>query len=146
MLFRSTIEFLKEVNDILQGSPFELAYRALNEALLHVACFKPRDERGLQAVWDDFLMTKVLPRIEGDADKLMSIQSDSASNLLGDLEELLSKRLGEIWNDSDNGSRPDFFQRAADGQSDLMTACRSRKKLHWMKRRLETNTFTSFWP
>lgn len=141
-----TIEFLKEVNGILQGSPFELAYRALNEALLHVACFKPKDEPGLQAVWDDFLMTKVLPRIEGDEDKLMSNQQDSASNLLGDLEDLLSKKLGEIWNDSDNGSRPDLFQKAANGQSDLMTGCRSRKKLQWMKRRLETNTFTSFWP
>jgi len=141
-----TIEFLKEVNGILRGSPFELAYRALNEALLHVACFKPQDEAGLQAVWDDFLMTKVLPRIEGDEDKLMSIQADSVSNLLGDLEDLLTTKLGDIWNDSDNGSRPDLFQKAADGQSDLLTDCRSRKKLRWMKRRLETNTFTSFWP
>lgn len=141
-----TIEFLKELNGILRGSPFELAYRALNEALLHVACFKPQDEAGLQAVWDDFLMTKVLPRIEGDEDKLMSIQADSVSNLLGDLEDLLSKKLGDIWNDSDSGSRPDLFQKAADGQSSLMTGCRSRKKLRWMKRRLETNTFTSFWP
>ncbi len=141
-----TIKFLKEVNGVLQRSPFELAYRALNEALLHVACFEPRDERGLQAVWDDFLMTKVLPRIEGDADKLISIQPDSASDLLGDLEELLSKRLSEIWNESDSGTRPDLFQKAADGQSDLTTDCRSRKKLQWMRRRLETNTFTSFWP
>jgi hypothetical protein len=141
-----TIEFLKEVNGVLRGSPFELAYRALNEVLLHVVCFKPKDELGLQAVWDDFLMTKVLPRIEGDADKLMSIQPDSASNLLDDLEDLLRGQLGEIWNDSDNGSRPNLFQKAADGQSDLMTDCRSRKKLQWMKRRLETNTFTSFWP
>ena len=46
-----SIEFLKAVNDVLAGTPFELAYRALNELLIAVACFAPQDGRELQAVW-----------------------------------------------------------------------------------------------
>ncbi len=143
---KKTIEFLKQVNRLLQGSPFELAYRALNEVLLMVACFKPQDEASLQAVWDDFLMTKVLPRIEGDADKLMSTQSDSGLNLLDDLQDLLGNQLAQIWDDSEGGTRPDYLRKAADGDRGLVIDCRSRKKLQWMQRKLETNTFTSFWP
>lgn len=70
---RPSVEFLKAVNNVLKGSPFELAYRALNELLLAVHCQgTPSSGAELQAVWDDFLMQKVLPRIEGDADKLQS--------------------------------------------------------------------------
>lgn len=37
-----SVMFLKEINDILKNPPFELAYRALNELLLSVACFSPK--------------------------------------------------------------------------------------------------------
>lgn len=60
---------LGAINGVLKDSPFELAYRALNELLLAVVCFQSKDDAALQAVWDDFLMTKVLPRIDGDAEK-----------------------------------------------------------------------------
>lgn len=61
-----SIAFLNAINTVLGHTPFELAYRALNELLLAVITSQPTTEIELQAVWDDFLMCKVLPRIEGD--------------------------------------------------------------------------------
>ncbi len=58
-----TINLLEAVNGIFKDTPFVLAHRALNEALLSVVCFNPSDDAQLQAVWDDFLMMKLLPRI-----------------------------------------------------------------------------------
>jgi hypothetical protein len=79
---QETREFLKKVNEVLKGTMFELAYRALNEALVMVESFQPKSQLELCAVWDDFLMMKVLPRIEGDEDKLafINVASNQQSN------------------------------------------------------------------
>ena len=136
-----TINFLTEVNNVLKRTPFELAYRALNELLLQVACFNPSNEKELQAVWDDFLMSKILPRIDGDEDKLRLIIDDNETNVLEELTSRLEKQLALIW----GIKRLDFYQKNKDG-SKLEVECRTKKKLRWMIERLETNTFTSFWP
>lgn len=70
---KDSLNFLNELNSILKGTPFELAYRALNELYLSVIAFNPENSEKLQAVWDDYLMMKVLPRIEGDGEKLSFI-------------------------------------------------------------------------
>ena len=134
-----TIAFLSAVNAELAGTPFELAYRALNEALLAVVCFNPQDEMELQAVWDDFLMMKVLPRIEGDAEKLGS--QDDVS-LLTRLTDLLKVRFSKIIADD----RLDLLNMSAPDGNPVRTQCRSLKKLAWMQKRLSDNGFTSFWP
>jgi len=139
-----TIGFLESVNNILRQTPFELAYRALNELLLHVACFAPQDKAALQAVWDDFLMTKVLPRIDGDEDKLRLAGGGGADNVLVALEIELEQLLDLIW--SDVPGRKDLFRETHDGNEITGIPCRARRKLAWMKKRLEANTFTSFWP
>jgi len=136
---RKTIGFLYTVNSVLSGTPFELAYRALNEALLSVVCFKPAENTQLQAVWDDFLMMKVLPRIEGDAEKL---SYDGDESLLTRLKTVLEKQLPIIW---DGQIRPDLLRKTSTG-SDEPVECRSRNKLDWMQNRLAVNGFTSFWP
>lgn len=136
-----SIDFLQSVNSVLKGSPFELAFRALNELLLSVYCHgTPIQGVKLQAVWDDFLMQKVLPRIEGDVDKLQGTSGDS--NLLTRLRDLLEKQLGDIW--AEANKRPDFY-RLKDGQF-AETECRSKHKLNWMLDRLNSSGFTSFWP
>lgn len=139
-----TVAFLESINAILKRTPFELAYRALNELLLHVACFNPQDEKALQAVWDDFLMSKILPRIDGDEDKLRFVDASGAANLLDKLTSLLESRLNEIW--ATDKTRLDFFRSTHDGNDIKDIQCRSRIKIEWMKNRLEVNTFTSFWP
>jgi hypothetical protein len=89
-------EFFSDVNKILKGTMFELAYRALNELLLEVQSFNPQSKEDICAVWDDFLMMKVLPRIEGDEDKLAFYEKNekgdwvSKHNILKELKELLS--------------------------------------------------------
>ncbi len=164
-----TKDFAKGLNDVLKGTPFELAYRALNELLLSVACFaniadsaegggnttasvnttststdsERADGEGitvqaednattqessasqaiatrLQAIWDDFLMQKVLPRIEGDGAKLkatdpvgeikgLSAQKYGKDSILHQLYALLKQDalLGKIWEEK---KRPDLLR------------------------------------
>lgn len=152
-----SLEFIKSLNSILMNTPFELAYRALNELLLSVISFAPYKgddaELRLQAVWDDFLMQKVLPRIEGDSQKLKSSVAVPAEEntkylpdpveygkgtLLHDLYSLLGSRwFSEIWQ---AGRRPDLLR-----STENRIGCRSKKKLEWMMRRLKTSHFTDFW-
>ena len=63
--------FINEVNTCLKGSPFQIAYRILNETILYYRATKivSQSEADLNKVFDDILMQKVLPRIEGDYDK-----------------------------------------------------------------------------
>ncbi|WP_373332142.1 hypothetical protein P6F15_11750 [Thiopseudomonas alkaliphila] len=147
-----TVAFLSAVNAVLKNTPFELAFRALNELLLAVASSQPQDELTLKAVWDDFMMCKVLPRIEGDTDKLTT---SNRKDLLEELSTVLSDQLAPIWLASDTdetNQRPDLYREkiVADGVPDeekiLFIPCRSKAKLQWMSDRLASATFTSFWP
>ena len=98
-----TVAFLSAVNAVLKNTPFELAFRALNELLLAVASSQPQDDLTLKAVWDDFMMCKVLPRIEGDEDKLVG---QSQHNILEALLKVLEEQLTGAW---ENG-RPDLYR------------------------------------
>lgn len=132
---QKSIDFLTSVNTILINSPFQLAYRALNELLLSISSLRPETENELQAVWDDFLMCKVLPRIEGDVDKLA--KDNLETSLLAQLIELLAIKLP--------ARRPDLYREHKDDNV-IMIANRSQAKLHWMQDRLLQSGFTSFWP
>ncbi|MGP5016526.1 McrB family protein [Vreelandella alkaliphila] len=148
-----TLAFLSAVNTVLKTTPFELAYRALNELLLAVVSTQPQDELTLKAVWDDFMMCKVLPRIEGDSDKLTTA---AGGDMLAELNNVLTEQLSPIWNADDNNDsahqRPDLYREqaldveATEDEKVLRIACRSKGKLSWMKQRLDSVTFTSFWP
>lgn len=141
---QKSIRFLKAVNEVLDNTPFKLAYRALNELLLAVVSYNPQNELELGAVWDDFLMCKVLPRIEGDFDKL-----GGESSILDCLIEKLGNEFRQFWelSEADPGARPDLYREKNDGSGDVIRiACRSKKKLEWMKKRLDGSGFTSFWP
>lgn len=145
-----SINFLKSINKVLDDTPFQLAFRALNELLLAVISAYPEDENQLQAVWDDFLMCKVLPRIEGDHDKLAVIDDSVSSHeksLLTELTSILKQELVDIWSieDDQDKLRPDLYRKNIDG-SVLNITCRSKAKLAWMQQRLEHSGFTSFWP
>ncbi len=148
----ATVDFLNQVNTVLKSTPFELAFRALNELLLAVASSQPQDDLTLKAVWDDFMMCKVLPRIEGDTDKLTT---SNRKDLLEELSAVLAAQLAPIWLASDTdeaNQRPDLYREkiVADGatakEKVLRIPCRSKAKLQWMSERLASATFTSFWP
>ncbi|MBE4575009.1 restriction endonuclease [Vibrio navarrensis] len=147
-----TVAFLSAVNAVLKNTPFELAFRALNELLLAVASSQPQNDLTLKAVWDDFMMCKVLPRIEGDTDKLTT---SDGKDLLVKLSTVLADQLAPIWLASDTdetNQRPDLYREkivpdgATEEEKVLCIPCRSKAKLQWMSERLASATFTSFWP
>ncbi|KHS72450.1 5-methylcytosine-specific restriction endonuclease [Pectobacterium brasiliense] len=143
---KKSIAFLQSLNTVLDNTPFKLAYRALNELLLSVISHQPEDEIQLQAVWDDFLMCKLLPRIEGDSDKLA--QHDIDESLLIKLSRILGTTLHDIWNEPTDlsSARPDFYREKQQGGATIIIACRSRAKIEWMQNKLAQSGFTSFWP
>ena len=113
---QEVMEFLKGVNDILEGTPFKLGYRAANEAILYVAADKQLGANNLKAALDDFTLMKILSRIEGDDSKLVTQQGDK---LLDKLYELLnsegvfaslenSKSLAKLTNMQDTLKRDHF--------------------------------------
>lgn len=133
--------FYESVNEVLKETPFELAYRAFNELCLSVCAFSPTTDEELQAVFDDFLMCKVLPRIEGDEDKLVGSSTVEGDNLLAQLITILKTELENIW----DADRVDLMREKIDSDEPVTTKCRSHKKLRRMEKLLE-NGFTSFWP
>ena len=144
-----SVAFLNSLNAPLQSTHFQLGYRALNELLLSVECEQPQDEVTLQAIWDDFVMCKVLPRIEGDDSKLQSVQGNK--DILQLLFEVLQLSLAAIW---DNEQRPDLHQvaiaKVAAAQANEQPAierieCRSKRKIMLMQNRLSQFRFTQFW-
>ncbi|KPZ69572.1 hypothetical protein AN944_02824 [Shewanella sp. P1-14-1] len=134
-----TKAFFKAINEVLLGTPFELAFRAFNELCLSVISFAPKNSDELDAVFDDFLMCKVLPRIEGDEDKLTTRKGGA---LLQQLTETLSEALKTIW----DSERIDLL-RESKGSDDkvIKVRCRSKLKLEYMQSKLDSG-FTSFWP
>ncbi|MGL6296510.1 MAG: hypothetical protein ACRC3K_08940, partial [Plesiomonas sp.] len=101
---------------------------------------------------DDFMMCKVLPRIEGDSDKLSTADGN---DILVELNVVLAEQLAPIWQADENDAanqRPDLYREKmiAEGATDedkvLRIPCRSKAKLAWMQQRLASATFTSFWP
>lgn len=77
------ISFINNVNSDLEGTPFKISYRILNETILlyrvkqKIAELMGEEEKldgveintDLNAIFDNILMQKILPRIEGDYEK-----------------------------------------------------------------------------
>ena len=79
------IDYLKAVNNLLDGTPFKLGYRAANEAMLYVAA--SRDFAGekfsIEKALDEFTLMKILSRIEGDDNRLAVDENDSVLETVG---------------------------------------------------------------
>lgn len=66
---------LNELNQALNGTPFKIAYRVQNELVVYIYNLYLQEEKKeikdlISNAFDDILMLKVLPRIEGDEDML----------------------------------------------------------------------------
>ena len=113
--------YLKDINTILEGTPFKLGYRAANEALLYVAASKAFGSDNIASALDDFTLMKILSRIEGDNSKLKTANGDC---ILEKLTEFLSSANGIV--------------------SELENS-KSLSKLKQMSLALERDHFVSFW-
>lgn len=86
--------YLQKVNDVLEGTPFKVAYRTRNEFLLYVVNNLPycKDENGndleqgyvIARVLDEITSMKVLSRIEGDDTKVSDELLDNLSKAIED--------------------------------------------------------------
>lgn len=76
--------FINSVNTALKGSPFQISYRVLNETILYYYSYgEGKEVEKIENVFNDILMMKVLPRIEGDQDKA----KDALTGLLSKFED-----------------------------------------------------------
>ena len=85
---------LQKVNDVLEGTPFKVAYRTRNEFLLYVVNNLPycKDENGndleqgyvIARALDEITSMKVLSRIEGDDTKVSDELLDNLSKAIED--------------------------------------------------------------
>lgn len=79
------IAYLKDVNILMEGTPFKLGYRAANEAMLYVAACKKfaGSNYALAKALDEFTLMKILSRIEGDDSRLGIADDDPRIATLG---------------------------------------------------------------
>lgn len=127
------IAYLKDVNTLMEGTPFKLGYRAANEAMLYVAACKTfaGSEYALAKALDEFTLMKILSRIEGDDSRLgiadddpriatLGIEtSEQHTSLLTCLKAIVRKHIG--------------------------ASCETEKKIDQMCNTLEREHFVSYW-
>lgn len=97
------IQYLQEINAVLEGTPFKIAYRTRNEFLLYVVNNLPyrKNTEGQEMTQsevvaralDEITSMKILSRIEGDEEKVKA-------ELLASLKEVVSMMLPENMRDS----------------------------------------------
>lgn len=127
------IDYLQKINDQLEGTPFKIAYRTRNEALLYVVNNLPynKNENGeeieknvvIARALDEITNMKILSRIEGDETKVNA-------KFLEELGKIIQNKLEEI-------SGYSFDKEEAYKSISLA-------KLEEMKERLKSG-YTSFW-
>ena len=124
------LSYLQAVNDVLNGTPFKIAYRTRNEFLLYVVNNLPYnlDEKGnefsedevIAIALDEITSMKILSRIEGDDTK---IKHSLLESLITTIEAQLLILTGE----------------------EKKIESISVAKLKEMKERLTLSGYTSFW-
>lgn len=132
------IDYLQSINDVLEGTPFKIAYRTRNEALLYVVNNLPYDkiegddehvyleEYIIARALDEITNMKILTRIEGDETKV-------SVKFLEELGKVIKEKLEEI---SDCNFELEETEDAFKSVSLV--------KLEEMKKRLVSG-YTSFW-
>ena len=132
------IDYLQSINDVLEGTPFKIAYRTRNEALLYVVNNLPYDqiegddehvyleEYIIARALDEITNMKILTRIEGDETKV-------STKFLEELGKVIKEKLEKI---SDCSFE---LEETEDAFKSI-----SLVKLEEMKKRLASG-YTSFW-
>ena len=80
------LDYLEQVNAILEGTPFKIAYRTRNEFLMYAVNRKKLDEKSqLWQSLDEMTSMKILSRIEGDEER--------TKRVLDSLKALVEERI-----------------------------------------------------
>jgi hypothetical protein len=127
--------YLKDVNALLEDTPFKLGYRASNEAMLYVAANKvlAGEQFSMTSALDDFTLMKILSRIEGD-DQRLGIDEDDP-------------RIAAAHSTADNeGQRPNLLTCLRGiVRNHIGNDTQTEKKIGSMCRTLEREHFVSYW-
>ena len=143
------IKYLETINNLLEGTPFKLGYRAANEALIYLQSTIDFGMDNFAQAMDNFTLMKILSRIEGDESKLRITESNA------DNERLAKAGL----NRSDLGDNPTILQAlraiivnqlsesptTEDGEETKSVELKSIKKIDQMISQLNRDHFVSYW-
>ena len=139
---------LEEINKVLNGTPFTVSYRVMNELTIYLAVLLDQaKEKGEEVTLDSFkgyvetaidkiLLMKILPRVEGDDEMFHISDKERNANELSDQAE-----------DGHEFTKLDWLRQIApqhneDNQNEYMAV----DKLAEMIERLNRQSFTRFWP
>ena len=139
---------LEEINKVLNGTPFTVSYRVMNELTIYLAVLLDQaEEKGEEVTLDSFkgyvetaidkiLLMKILPRVEGDDEMFHISDKERNANELSDQAE-----------DGHEFTKLDWLRQIApqhneDNQNEYMAV----DKLAEMIERLNRQSFTRFWP
>ena len=139
---------LNEINKVLNGTPFTVSYRVMNELTIYLAVLLDQaEEKGEEVTLDSFkgyvetaidkiLLMKILPRVEGDDEMFHISDKERNANELSDQAE-----------DGHEFTKLDWLKQIApqhneDNQNEYMAV----DKLSEMIERLNRQSFTRFWP
>lgn len=139
---------LEEINKVLNGTPFTVSYRVMNELTIYLAVLldqaKEKEEevtldsfKGyVETAIDKILLMKILPRVEGDDEMFHISDKERNANELSDQAE-----------DGHEFTKLDWLKQIApqhneDNQNEYMAV----DKLAEMIERLNRQSFTRFWP
>lgn len=102
----AVIKKLKEINEVLEGSPFKIAYRVRDEIMLYVYHNSLLDEKPadwLNKAMDEAISMKILSRIEGDENRTKRVLSGLKEILPAATYHDTSKKLDQMLGKLDYG-------------------------------------------
>lgn len=118
------LDYLEQVNAILEGTPFKIAYRTRNEFLMYAINRKKLDEKSqLWQSLDEMTSMKILSRIEGDEERTKKV--------LDSLKALVDEQI--------------VAQMPTDAGETPALQSISAAKIEEMQKKLQTTGFTSYW-
>lgn len=137
---RFTIDYLKRINALLEGTPFKLGYRAANEALIYLQASQEFGQTDRIAALDNFTLMKILSRIEGDETKLKITDSEADKERIAKAEVNVdeAKQYGDL--NILTALRQIITNQL--GEQDML---HSVKKIDSMLSQLKRDHFVSFW-
>ena len=137
---RFTIDYLKRINALLEGTPFKLGYRAANEALIYLQASQKFGQTDRISALDNFTLMKVLSRVEGDETKLKITDSEADKERIAKAEVNVdeAKQYGDL-------NILTALRHIITNQLGEQDTLHSVKKIDSMLSQLKRDHFVSFW-
>lgn len=137
---RFTIDYLKRINALLEGTPFKLGYRAANEALIYLQASQEFGQTDRISALDNYTLMKVLSRVEGDETKLKITDSEADKERIAKAEVNVdeAKQYGDL-------NILTALRHIITNQLGEQDKLHSVKKIDSMLSQLKRDHFVSFW-